>query len=606
MLMNTIKDINLLQDSNVIYFDENSINRSLATAVLKDKGALCVAVATIAELLDSIKKHNSNVLIFNLDTLGTDPQILAKIFKEPDLQKLPLICVGSESLRDQVPDSAIFLPEPLDHFGLLDAVIQIRRMDSLPNFLEAISQETLLSRVGGKLDDAASLLTQFIHEYASYTSLLEEALGRGDKEKTDFLLRNLRSASVTIGADDLFKAVEQFQTAVARGVGDLAPLRIILKGTIMKASELRIELTNRGHAPFSQAEFEQAPDRDSTAQPLPEKNIILAVDDSRVNLDFLSTVLGEEYELLLAMDGDEALQIARGSPRPALILLDVNMPGRNGYDTCQILKDDPRTREIPIIFLTSLSKEKDEEKGLALGAVDYIRKPFSTLVLKARIRAQIELFLHRTYLESLVEERTKALKDTQREVVFRLALAAEYRDNDTGSHIKRIGYLASALAEHLSFPRNQIQNLYFASLTHDVGKIGIPDHILLKPGKLSPEEWLIMKRHPAIGAGLLEGHPSELLRAAARVALSHHEKWDGSGYPAGLAGEDIPIEGRIVAICDVFDALLSKRPYKRAWTYEETLDEINLNSGRHFDPSVVRAFNDVFQDFIQIQDRFTD
>jgi putative two-component system response regulator len=330
------------------------------------------------------------------------------------------------------------------------------------------------------------------------------------------------------------------------------------------------------------------------------------VDDSAANRSFIQESLADEFSVVVAEDGTEALAVARRTPAPALILLDVNMPGIDGYETCRLLKEDPRTRSIPVIFLTSLSKEEDEERGLSLGAVDYIRKPFSVPILKARVRTQLELLRYREYLETLVEERTRALRETQKEVIFRLAQAAEYRDNDTGSHIKRIGYYSAVLAERLDFPRVEVNTLFYASSMHDIGKIGIPDNILLKPGKLDDEEWVVMKQHPTIGAGLLEGHPSDLLRVAARVARTHHEKWDGTGYPAGLSGEEIPMEGRIVAICDVFDALLSIRPYKRAWTFDESLDEINRYSGRHFDPVVVHTFNDVFPELVSIKKRFAE
>lgn len=337
-----------------------------------------------------------------------------------------------------------------------------------------------------------------------------------------------------------------------------------------------------------------------------ERPLILAVDDSSANRDFIKASLEDAYNIDVAESGEEALERAIREPLPNLILLDVTMGGIDGYETCKHLKNDPRTRSIPVIFLTSLSREEDEERGLSLGAVDYIRKPFSVPILKVRVRNQLELLRYREYLETLVGKRTRELRETQNEVILRLAKAAEYRDSETGSHIKRMGYYAMVLAEALKVSRREADLIFDASPMHDVGKIGIPDHILLKPGKLTAEEWEIMKTHPIIGSQLLGDHPSDILTVAAKIALTHHEKWDGSGYPSGLRGEQIPLEGRIVAICDVFDALLSKRPYKRAWTFDEALDEINRLSNIQFDPVVVRAFNNVFPELAKIREQLTD
>ena len=365
--------------------------------------------------------------------------------------------------------------------------------------------------------------------------------------------------------------------------------------------ELRlVQELGRSRGTFNRIIQKKRPDEDQ------ERPLILAVDDSSANRDFIHDSLEDTYRVDVAESGEEALERAVKDPIPDLILLDVNMGGIDGYETCKRLKNDPRTRSIPVVFLTSLSREEDEEQGLSLGAVDYIRKPFSIPVLKVRVRNQLELLRYREYLETLVDKRTRELRETQNEVILRLAKAAEYRDNETGSHIKRMGYYAMVLAEALKVSRREADLIFDASPMHDVGKIGIPDYILLKPGKLTAEEWEIMKTHPIIGAQLLGDHPSEILTVAAKIALTHHEKWDGSGYPTGLRGEQIPLEGRIVAICDVFDALLSKRSYKPAWTFDQALDEINRLSNVQFDPVVVRAFNNVFPELAKIREQLTD
>lgn len=508
MRVRTRGDIRDLQGANVIYLDENSMNRTLAELLLRNAGVRCRSVETVGAMIDMMNHGPFNLLVLELNTIASDPEGLALAQRAPRFRDVPLVVVGDDEEGAKSIGATHFVPFPLDPVRFLRVITEaLREYTAEPG--DAIRRTALLARIEGK--------------------------------------------------------PEKSETAA---IAD---------------------------------QIDQIDQTDKTEKPL-----VLVVDDSAMNRRFISESLEDEFSVSTAVDGTAALVQARSTPAPALILLDVEMPGIDGYETCRLLKEDPRTRSIPIIFLTSLSKEENEERGLSLGAVDYIRKPFSVPILKARVRTQLELLRYQKYLETLVEERTRALLETQREVIFRLAQAAEYRDNDTGSHIKRIGYFSAILAERLNFPRAETDILFYASSMHDIGKIGIPDNILLKPGKLSDEEWVVMKRHPTIGAGLLEGHPAELLRVAARVARTHHEKWDGTGYPVGLAGEQIPMEGRIVAICDVFDALLSVRPYKRAWTADEALDEINRLSDHHFDPAIVRIFNDSFPEFVKIKKRFQD
>lgn len=615
-----------VQGAAVVYVDENAINRALADMLLKEGGAVCTSVPTMSAMIDALSRRAYDVAVLDLDTATADRDGFELAKREPRFRELPLVAVGLDAESARAIGAEFFVQAPLDPTRLLSAVAEARGGRLKGGSGEAIARTALLAKVGGRLESAIELLTHFVHDYSGHGALMEEALKRGEREKAHFLLRNLRAASGAVGADDLYRLAADVQEELEREEPfRAAELSDALRAAVRKAAELRNELASQSslaagvsslrgfasaavdiHLP-SPARFDDAKVEDSRAKGGEDRQgmpYLLAVDDSDANLKFITACLSDEYSVLQASSGEEALVAARGRPVPALILLDVTMPGIDGYEACRLLKEDPRTRSIPVIFLTSLSKEEDEERGLALGAVDYIRKPFSVPILKARVRSQLELLRYREYLETLVEERTRELRETQREVVFRLALAAEYRDNDTGSHIKRIGYYAMTLAERLGFPRHEADILYYASSMHDVGKIGIPDNILLKPGKLEPDEWAIMKDHTTIGAGLLEGHPSELLRVASRIALTHHEKWDGKGYPAGLAADAIPMEGRIVAVCDVFDALLSERPYKKPWTYDRTLDEINNLSGKHFDPSIVRAFNDAFPEFVRIKERF--
>jgi putative two-component system response regulator len=286
--------------------------------------------------------------------------------------------------------------------------------------------------------------------------------------------------------------------------------------------------------------------------------LILAVDDEASNLQLLRQILQDHYRLRFAKDGPRALELAR-EETPDLILLDVMMPGMSGYEVCAALKADPALAAVPVIFVTALNDTSDEVEGFEAGAVDYITKPVSPPIVRARVRTHLSLV------------RMEELRASRLEIVQRLGLAAEYKDNETGLHVIRMSHFARILG-------------------HDVGKIGIPDRVLLKPGPLDPDEWKIMQSHAHIGAEIIGQHDHGVLGLARNIALSHHEKWDGSGYPNGLAGKDIPLEGRICAIADVFDALTSIRPYKKAWTESEALDFLVKQKGKHFDPELVDLF----------------
>jgi putative two-component system response regulator len=303
---------------------------------------------------------------------------------------------------------------------------------------------------------------------------------------------------------------------------------------------------------------------------------ILIVDDEPTNLKVLKQVLHHDYRLSFAKNGVDALALA-ARELPDLMLLDVMMPEMTGFDVCEQLKSEASTQHIPIIFVTALKDEVDETRGFDCGAVDYITKPITPAVVKARVRTHLSLV------------RAEELKNTHLQLIQRLGRAAEYKDNETGMHVMRMSHTSRILALALGFNEDFADNLLQAAPMHDIGKIGIPDHILLKPGRLDEDEIRIMQQHPVIGAEILANTNSELIQLAHSVALYHHEKWDGSGYPAKLKGEEIPIEGRIVAVADVFDALTSKRPYKEAWPVEQAMAFIEEQSGKHFDPQVVDA-----------------
>ncbi|RFP18728.1 MULTISPECIES: two-component system response regulator [unclassified Duganella] len=324
-----------------------------------------------------------------------------------------------------------------------------------------------------------------------------------------------------------------------------------------------------------------------------EKQLILAVDDEAGNLQLLHQILGDDYRLLLAKDGERALALARDK-RPALILLDVVMPGLGGYEICERLKADPATAAIPVVFVTSMGDTDDELRGFRCGAVDYISKPVSPPIVQARVRTHLSLV------------RAEELLTSRLEFMQRLGRAAEYKDNETGTHVLRMSHYARLLALAAGLGEEVADELLHAAPLHDVGKIGIPDHILLKPGKLDADEWKIMQTHAAIGADIIGEHPSGMLRLAHRVALEHHEKYDGSGYPNGLVGEQIDITARIVAIADVFDALTSSRPYKQAWPLEQVIAYLLEQRGKHFDPHLVELFMDLLPEVDLIRRRWQD
>ncbi|MDD5030437.1 MAG: two-component system response regulator [Rhodoferax sp.] len=354
---------------------------------------------------------------------------------------------------------------------------------------------------------------------------------------------------------------------------------------------------------------------------------VLIVDDDKGNLSVLGSLLQPYYNVLAAPSGERALKIANGNPKPDLILLDVLMPGMNGYDVLACLRDHPGTHDIPVIFVTGLDSIEDEEKGLELGAVDYIAKPYRPRIVLARVHAQLELKHARdwlanqnTWLEAEVARRMRDILLTQDITINALAGLAETRDPDTGNHIRRtkeyVHILAKRLQAHPDFAEfltDEIVELLAKSAPlHDIGKVGIPDHILLKPGKLTNEEWHIMQTHCLLGAQAIEHALREadcsidFLDLAKQIAHFHHEKWDGSGYPDGLKIQAIPIPARLMALADVFDALISRRIYKEPIPIERARDIIIDGRGSHFDPSIVDAFLATFGDFVVIAQKYQD
>lgn len=341
---------------------------------------------------------------------------------------------------------------------------------------------------------------------------------------------------------------------------------------------------------------------------------IFVVDDEPVNLKLIERILQlDGFGNIHCINDPRQVVAMYKQARPELILLDINMPHLDGFDVLEELKRIPNNIMPPVVFLTAQSAAEFRVKAFDKGVLDFISKPFNRLELLARVKnllalehAHQELTTRNLSLEAVVSLRTQELKKTQLQVVQKLGRAAEYRDNETGAHILRMSNISALLARELGYAADDIQTLLHASPMHDVGKIAIPDNILLKPGKLNASEWEIMKSHTVAGYRILYCEETRLLQTAAEIALHHHEKWDGSGYPDGLHGEDIPLSCRIVAVADVFDALMSERPYKQAWSLHQARDFIDGQAGVHFDPAVVEVFNRHIEEVVAIRNRFRD
>ncbi|MES9855132.1 MAG: HD domain-containing phosphohydrolase [Sedimenticola sp.] len=334
--------------------------------------------------------------------------------------------------------------------------------------------------------------------------------------------------------------------------------------------------------------------------------LILIVDDAPENIDVLVGILRAEYEIIAALSGEKALDIICSDTKPDIILLDVMMPGMDGYQVCRKLKANPATAKIPVIFVTAKEGASNERHGFELGAVDYITKPVTPSIVEARVRTHVALYNQQRELSRQVDARTQELGDTRLKIIQRLGRAAEYKDNETGLHVIRMSYYSKMIAQAYGGNSEWVDLVFNAAPMHDIGKIGISDAILQKPGKLSPDEWVIMKKHPVFGAEIIGADASPLLQMSQNIALTHHEKWDGSGYPYGHAEEDISLEGRIVAVADVFDALTTERPYKKAWTVEEAVEWIDASTGTHFDPALVQLFHKVMPDLLRIKERYAE
>lgn len=348
--------------------------------------------------------------------------------------------------------------------------------------------------------------------------------------------------------------------------------------------------------------------------------VVLVVDDEVLNRKVATKILQKEgFSTLEAVDGNEALNILKDH-KVDLILMDLMMPNMDGFEATKIIKSDEKLSSIPLIIISALSDKNSILEGLELGANEYLTKPFDLIEFRLRVKNSVKLgeyqnFLkdNEKFLQQQVDEKTAKLslaleeiKNSEKDIISILAKSAEYRDNETSMHTVRVGEISALMAEHFGMSEDEVELLRLASPMHDIGKVGTPDAILLKPAKLSDEEFAIMKKHSLIGHSILSHKRTPLLHLASQIALYHHEKYDGSGYPYGLIANDIPLSARIVAVVDVFDALLSERPYKKAFSLEKTLSILQSDSGKHFDPDVVDIFMKNIDQILVLRDKFSD
>lgn len=349
------------------------------------------------------------------------------------------------------------------------------------------------------------------------------------------------------------------------------------------------------------------------------KPVVLCVDDEPTNLKFLMGILKDEYQVYLAPSGERALSFLE-KKLPNLILLDVEMPKMNGYEVIRVIKESTEWSDIPVVFLTGLEGRDKEEEAFELGAIDYILKPISAGVVKARVKLHIDLDRYSRKLEELVEIRTEQLSRTQNCILEMLANVTSFRDQETGGHIKRTTYYTEVItqlleekqAEGYEIEKDYANSMVISAKLHDIGKVAVPDSILLKPGKLTDQEFQIIKLHTIYGAQLLDNAMQELketasfLDVAREIIIGHHERWDGTGYPNGTAGAKIPLSARVMAIVDVYDALISRRPYKEPFTHDKAIDIILESAGSHFDPHLVEMCKPIFEQFRIIAEQHQD
>jgi putative two-component system response regulator len=470
----------------------------------------------------------------------------------------------------------------------------------------------------------AQLIDSLMSESSAQMESVRRAAATGDREALYRGAHSLQGSVAIVGADSVARTCAELVKISRTGSLNQVDLLVVQIGTDIDAirKELVEWMEKRGREPKGAGAFFDAKDTPLFSS---RKRVLVIDDDDGIRKITQMLVEGMGHQVETARNGLEGLEkLQRGVD---LVLLDVVMPGLDGFDVCRRIRQDPVGREVPVIMVTSLETKEHRLHAVEAGASDFIGKPVDEIELRVRSssllkmkEAQDEVRRYQLHLERMCTERTASLSralaqmaeaqrlayQAQLETVERLAILAEYKDKVTARHIERMSEYCAIIARGLKLPPEEVELILHASRMHDVGKIAVPDAILRKPSSLDPDEWAVMKQHSMIGSTILDNSSSEILQAGCVIALHHHERWDGAGYPNGLAGSDIPLWGRICAVGDVFDAVTSERPYKAAFPNEVALQLLRDGRGKHFDPHVVDVFFDCLEEILAIQRKYKD
>ena len=648
-----------LRGARVLLVEDNDINQEVAAGMLRLSGLVVDIAENGQEAIDQIRRSEYDIVLMDMQMPVMDGVTATQeIRKLDEYQHVPIVAMTANARQTDrelclTAGMVDFITKPIEPDDLWRALLRWipargESESSLPSEV-AESRGSLmgsavlqipgldvaqgLRRAIGNIPLYLSLLRRFVAGQRSVGSELQALVQAQDWSAAEMVAHTLKGVAGNIGAHGLQAQAGRLEEALreparrpdahaqasllarqlAELIGDIEAQ--LSPQTMVAPSASAVASSGAPAAPLAGAALSVAPEAST------ERSVVLVVDDTPENLSLMSAVLKDHYKVRVASKGERALQIAQTSPAPDIILLDVMMPEMDGYEVCRRLKQDPRSAHIPVLFLTAKTDIESESAGFKVGGVDYIAKPISPPVVLARVQAQLQLkrmadFLRdkNGFLEEEVGKRTRELSAMQDVTILAMSSMAETRDNETGNHILRTQRYVRCLAQKLqALPKYAavltdayIHLLYKSAPLHDIGKVGIPDRILLKPGKLTPEEFEIMKTHTTLGYQAIERAEKSMdmhlpfLQPAKEIALYHQEKWDGSGYPEGLAGEAIPLSARLMAIADVYDALISRRVYKGAMSHEEAMIILRQGRGTHFDPEVFDVFLEVEADFRRI------
>ena len=473
------------------------------------------------------------------------------------------------------------------------------------------------------------LIETLLGETGRQLTALRTAASRDDREELFRAVHTLQGSAAMVGADSVARTCRELaEVARSASLDEISSLADTVETgfmTILRTMEAWAGLSAISPASDSDTSRDAAP---SSAPPhitrRPER-ILVIDDDAGIRRITQMLVEGMGHRVEAASDGMEGLEKLKLGVD--LVLLDVVMPGIDGFDVCRRIRQDLHGKDVPVIMVTSLETKEHRLQAVEAGANDFITKPVDETELRIRCAsalkmkaAQDQLKMYQSHLEEIVEERTRALREAlekmaeaqqltyqaQLETVERLAILAEYKDKVTARHIQRMSEYCAVIARGMNLPESEVELILHASRMHDVGKVAMPESILRKPGSLDQQEWVVMRQHSTIGSAILDNSSSKILQAGRIIAQNHHERWDGSGYPNGLAANDIPLWGRICAVGDVFDAVTSERPYKPAFENEEALKILQDGRGKHFDPRVVDVFFECLPEILAIQAKYKD